>query len=242
MPNYLTEGYTYCLYLTESNIPLINELSALSTIYNYVPEESISLFNNYGTNIEDRDAFDYVYKTRHLADLANEDPKVARRLAKFENMYPKIALRHLDLTNTATIDKMLLLTESWCNYKGFDDEALDSEIKAVVTYATHSSFITDESYGIYDDDKLIAFTLNEIHSKDWCIGHFGKSDYSYKYLSLISEIYTARIMSKRGVVFLNHQQDTGIVSLREFKESLRPFSFLRKYTLTLNTVLAISKD
>lgn len=233
MPDYLSDGYLYSLFLTKIDKVFIDELKVLSTKYNNVPETNALILARYGNLTEDRDAFDYIYDIDKLAHLNELNTDVRRKLNKFEALYPTIVVKPLDLRLSPIRDNIIRLTELWCEQKSFTPTETENEVNAVLTYIQYAQLINDFSIGIYNADKLIAFTLNEIHSNDWALGHFGKSDYDYKYVSIVSEIYTARLLAKHGVRLLNNQQDTGIQSLRIFKESLLPLNYLKKFTLSL---------
>ena len=47
---------------------------------------------------------------------------------------------------------------------------------------------------------------------------------------LINEL--AKILYKKGIVYINWEQDLGILGLRENKESYLPTRYLKKYSLS----------
>ena len=93
------------------------------------------------------------------------------------------------------------------------------------------------SIGVFYDDKLIAFTINELVSRDYCICHFMKGDNSFKgvYSYLVGE--TSKILLTTGRKYINFEQDLGLPNLRQSKKTFEPVGFLKKYTITPNFFL-----
>ncbi len=233
MPTYLGEEYIYSAYLLQFNTQFICELKNLSNKFHYVPESSLKYFPDTTIIKEDRDAFDYIYIIEKLANIDKDSNHLAQHIHKFEAAFSNITYRKINLLDNTTRRSLLELCMEWCMAKNFNTVDTASELYALNTYFKYSTSIKDFSVGIFDGDKLIAYTLNELHGKEWVIGHFGKSSYSYKHSSLLSEVYSAKLLYEQGIKYLNHQQDTGILSLRSFKESLQPEKFLKKYTIEI---------
>ncbi|KKS16232.1 MAG: hypothetical protein UU72_C0025G0005 [candidate division WWE3 bacterium GW2011_GWB1_41_6] len=66
------------------------------------------------------------------------------------------------------------------------------------------------------------------------MGHFGKALNNYEKSSYYLEVVGAGWFNKAGYYYMNLQQDTGLLGLREAKMSYHPEYFLKKYTIKKN--------
>jgi hypothetical protein len=91
------------------------------------------------------------------------------------------------------------------------------------------------SIGLWAENRLIGFSVNEAVHDGYYMGHFGKTDGTGAGLSDLLEHETAAMMEPQGCTHLNLQEDLGLEGLRSYKQSLRPICFLKKYIVTAET-------
>jgi hypothetical protein len=91
--------------------------------------------------------------------------------------------------------------------------------------------------GAFDGDRLAGFTIWEsLPVGDCAVVHFQKADRAYKGLSSWQVHTLGQHLEAEGLRFFNAEQDLGIPGLRAHKLSLRPSSFVRKYTISARRV------
>ena len=158
--------------------------------------------------------------------------KLRRCINNFQLEYPKTETKVIDLNEKNQVTKIMELSESWCDLKEFDKKQKESDLKAIQRFIEYSEIFNTLTVGLFDGDKLIAFTFNEIINNDWAFGHFGKSITEYKGSSHYLERETSIILNNLKVKYSNIQQDTGLSGLREAKMTYNPNFFLEKYTIS----------
>jgi hypothetical protein len=83
--------------------------------------------------------------------------------------------------------------------------------------------------GVYLEDQLVAFSIDEILTPSLAIGHFGYASHSVPGLSDLLHYQVVSTLSDMGVDWLNNEEDQGHLGLRRHKELQRPERFVRKY-------------
>lgn len=181
---------------------------------------------------EDRACFDYILSAERLRQLASDlqHPK-AKELHKFQRQYPTAVARLLDLCQPTEQEQVWALFDLWADKrrKRADETAVETKALArLLHFAPQLALVT---VGVYLEERLVAFTINEAVHDGYYIGHFGKADPAYRGLGLYLECATAQIMAQRGCQFMNYEEDLGSPGLRAYKEALQPVGFLKKYTI-----------
>lgn len=87
------------------------------------------------------------------------------------------------------------------------------------------------TFGFFLSDRLVAFTINEILSGGYYMGHFGKAEPDIRGLGDALESETAVMMQRMNCSVMNYQQDLGLPGLRKAKQSWMPVGLLKKYTI-----------
>lgn len=142
-------------------------------------------------------------------------------------------MRLIELCQPSAQEQVRRLFQTWTDKRQKGAEAIHVEqtaIERILRIAHHLPLVT---VGVYLDETLIAFTINEVVQDHYYIGHFGKADPTYRGLGLYLECETAKIMAQMGCRYMNHEEDLGIPGLRTYKESLKLVAFLKKYTISL---------
>ncbi len=188
--------------------------------------------------MEDRDSFDYIVAVNDMIELKNAENSSKRHgLNKFIKEYgEKLSVQELDIKAPKSPIEMLNVIKSWQDQMGLHDSYSENELEAVKKILfSHHQINTDNLHvvGIYLDNKLKAFSINELMNSGFAMGHYKKADRTFRGLGVALDHYTAKSLASKGVTHLNHEQDLGIEGLRKSKMASHPVHFLKKYTISL---------
>jgi hypothetical protein len=230
--DYLKDSYSYSLIGNHSITSSINKLLNDDRKLSYIPEFVVNKLRgkNHYEITEDRDSFDYVFEIDDLCCLEGGSQKSNRkRIHSFQKFHEGYTVKLLDLSNKHIQEELLELTTKWAKCKKMTTQQIEEDCKMISTFCYFAKFFDTLSTGLYIDNRLIAVSFNELLENGWVMGHFGNSDISYEYSALVLEHETSKLLKSKDFKYLNHQQDTGILGLREYKMSLKPAFFLKKY-------------
>ena len=187
---------------------------------------------------EDRASDDYIVDVENLSLYVGTRFVHARRnVNKFMRTCPDVRVVQLDLGSTCVREEIDQLRTTWTYNKGM---SLPNEKAAMERLLAVSTALHLMGTGVYQQGRLIAFSIIELLERGYAMGHFAKCDAEFSGLSHYLYQATARAMSNRGCRYLNVQEDLGIAGLRTFKMLLRPISFLKKYAVTCQTACRIT--
>ncbi len=233
--DYLSDGYIYSI-LGKNDIDIsLNALLEKHEKLCFVPEMVIQNCHNKSPyNFEeDLDSYDYIINTQYMSELQGKKYKSLRKAVNtFTQQIKDFTIKTLDLTSKSDVDNIIKLTEDWCNNKNFDEKKRLEDVNSIKKFIDLSKYFNTLSLGLYTNGRLIAFTLNEIIDDLWAMGHFGKADNNYEKCSYFLEHISSKILLERGIIYINIQQDAGILGLREYKKSLAPEYYFKKFTIT----------
>lgn len=200
-----------------------------------VPEEVIQRLDIAKFKIkEDRNNFDYIYKTENLAKMSGRKFEVKRKHFRFFKKNFSHEVKVLDLHDSLVKKEIIDLFNDWIVDKEemmagrFENELL--ALNRFLKFCQPADFFT---MGIYLKGKLIAFSITENIHGGYNLGHFQKSRTSFfKGLNdyLVNEL--AKLLMKGKVQYMNCEQDLGIAGLRESKEAYSPHRYLKKFTVS----------
>ena len=180
-----------------------------------------------------RNMFDYLYLREDLMNLKGKkyQPKrnhINQFNARYTYQYKELSKQDkqacLQMLQTWREQEMNISPE----YKrDYDDE------KSVIEYL-FDWFDELEIYGgaIYTDGKMIAFSLGSPINKDTFDTHIEKADRNYMgaYTVINKEM---AIHIPQDFVYINREEDKGIMGLRQAKLSYHPFMLIEKCIATL---------
>jgi hypothetical protein len=199
--------------------------NGLKSFYGFTPHQVQQLRKEELRSEPDRDDWDYVYLTRDLSELAGDKyhPKrnfIARCLSKHDCRYAPIGPREIE-------DCLQLQTE-WCNLRNCSEvKGLEAENTAIKTAFEHFAHLNIFGGAIYVDERLEAFTLGEQLNKDTAVIHFEKANPKIEGLyQLINQWFCQKALGQ--FMFVNREQDLGILGLRKAKESYYPHHMVEK--------------
>ncbi len=189
--------------------------------------ELSELFPNKFEFFEDRDAFDYIYRTEDLAFLKGKKYHGKKNHVSF---FEKTFDWHFEEITPENIERCRIMNDQWerLNEKK-EPEEIESEHEAIEK-AFNSFFELDLFGGIlFIEDEAVAFTFGEkLNNKTFCT-HVEKAyaDFRGAYQIVNRELAKA-LLGKYE--FINREDDTGSEGLRTAKLSYHPVNLLKKYT------------
>ncbi len=151
-----------------------------------------------------------------------------------------IQTRLLDITKSKFQQEIIHTFHQWTNLKDRENVFVVNELTALSRLlATFSQAISPFflTVGMYIDDKMVGFNINEILDNHFAVIHFEKGDtVNYPEIGAYLFQIAAKELSKHGVQHINLEQDLGLDGLRKNKLSYKPDYFLFKYVLKLKTI------
>ena len=180
---------------------------------------------------EDRDNFDYIYLLEEAREFKGNIHRAKRNfINRFKRLYNSKHIL-LDLSDSSIQKQILDLFKHWQTLKGVTNQEVENELSAIKKLLLFAKDLNLVCIGVYVDNKLSGFSVNEVLTQGYAMNLFEKADTNYQgifpYLRHISAVY----LLDMGVKFLSHEQDLGIEGLRKSKMSYNPNFFLKKYTV-----------
>ena len=211
-------------YTRSNNIPLV----MCTLTYDLV---DIIKENNTVLKItEERDWFDYLYKSEDLINLIGKKySSVRNNINVFNKLYPN---NKFVVINKDNIDKAIAFFKRTADF-------LDKSniIKYEDTHKTLEVLENNDLYKfvggiLFVDDQVVGFSLGEVKD-DVFYTHIEKGDVSYKgvYQVLVNRM-SKEFCSK--ITYINREDDSGEEGMRASKLKYRPIKLLEKLTVIIN--------
>ncbi len=214
----------------------------LAPILKLLPEESLKDLNLVKFKIEeDRDHFDYLYLTQELKDMTGgKFAKKRNQVSLFLKNYPGVEAKIIDLKDKNIQGGIVNLFLEWLKRKVAQEEIFESHEEVAVSrliLAIDKCKLV--GVGVFLNEKLIGFFINELTKSEHVIAHASKIDKSFDGINSFLMKQNAEILFSLKKLVFNYEQDLGIENLRVAKTRFRPTVFLKKYKLTHNSVKVI---
>jgi hypothetical protein len=175
--------------------------------------------------LEDRDNWDYVYESENLRTLPGNKYRQNRRwLNKFLESYNY----EFKILTEDEVDKVKTLQLEWCVLRQCeDDESLKEEELAIYDALDNYSTLGFDGALICVDDKCAAYTFGEKLNADTLVIHVEKAhmDYEGAYQA-IGNLFLNNTFKE--ILYVNREQDLGVLGLRRAKESYKPIRMEKK--------------
>lgn len=173
---------------------------------------------------EDRDNFDYLYRSEDLINLPG------RKLNSKKNHMNYFKLHFNYRYEPISPDLIPACLESalaW-GQKHTDDPVLHYEQMAINDALQNFSYLQLTGGAIIVYDKVEAFTLGEQLNSDTAVVHIEKGNADIRGIyQMINQQFCERQWSH--LEYINREEDMGIAGLRQAKLSYRPFKMVEKY-------------
>lgn len=213
-------------YSQNNNLPaelaLIPEVAVMT-------DEDLSQF----TISEDADNYDYVLSVDKIKTLSGNKYRGKRNFVnRFIYKYGIQEIKMLDLGSTAIHKEIEDLFFLWEKEKGKTRNETQTELTAIRRLLSASSSFNLIPIGIYLDNKLSAFSIDEAVQENYAVIHFEKADTNYTGIFQYLKQSTAQHVATLGCKYINYEQDLAIPGLKQAKQSWGPVSYLKKYRIT----------
>jgi hypothetical protein len=185
----------------------------------------------YGLKIEeDRNSFDYVYKTDDLALLKGRKYSNKRAFVrKFEGEYNH---RYIEY-DPSWKDECIRLSELWLSRRNISDQTVYDEFDAIKKFLDNYQDLSAIGNLITVDNTLVSFIFGEQLNKRMFVIHFEKADQEYigSYQAINKMFVDNELLGKYR--YVNREQDLGIEGIRKAKKSYLPIKMVKKYNVEL---------
>ena len=215
------------------------ESQGIEPALSLVPAETAELLEGYDFELtEDRDDFDYIYRLQDLAELEGSVYRSKRRqVNQFLKQVPDYKATMRTLTPEVKVEILSFISNenrrrSKLGYLRF----AEYEMAVLERFFLLKENPNIQASLIYDKEKLIACSIDELYDKNWAVSHFVKADSDYKGAIDAINNMAAKFLLDKGVEFWNWADDIGLEGLRQAKLSYRPIAFFKKYSVTKNNL------
>lgn len=179
---------------------------------------------------------DYVYDVSRHQSLEGAPYKSQRaQRNRFRRAYPDYQVIRdcgAAIGMPAVRDSLLALFDDWaCTSNPTEDPT--TERRALARLLDAAEHFELSLVRIVVDDRLIAFSLDEVLPNGWALGCFMKADRAVREPYVEVTVQSAAGFAARGVHLLNNEQDLGLPGLRESKRRWQPVRMLHKYSIRL---------
>lgn len=190
-------------------------------------EELCTLFPDKFNITEDRDSFEYIYKTE---DLANLNGKKYHSKKNHASYFEKNFDWHFEEITPNNIERCRIMNDQWERLNE-QKEPTEIEREYSAISKTFNSFFDLGLFGgiLFVENEAVAFTFGErLNSNTFCT-HVEKAYANFRGAYQMINRELAKALSGK-YEFINREEDTGSEGLRKAKLSYHPIKLLTKYT------------
>lgn len=211
--------------------------NGLPTFLSLIPEVTARALEKDFIVTEDQENNDYIFSTEAISEYQGNQYKKKRQLAnRFFNAHPHVlAIEELATDETAHV-KLFELLRSWRDLKIAEEKDLDllneqtAIIRALKAADNEHKLLLST---LRLDERIIAFSIDEILPDGYAISHFLKTNHVYTGVTEYFNQKLAKLLLSKGVTRWNWEQDLGLESLRNAKLGYRPVDHLRKFVVKI---------
>ena len=235
LPDYTSGLPVFSLIGVNNITETLGKLSMITDELNFVPELVIDRIGDMDcdTSIQ-RDHFDYIYNLEDLVKMKGKSYRAVRnKVNQFASRHDNYSLEFLDMGDVALCEEMREVMGSWARWKSAGDNV--AELDVLERLMAHHKRLDVIGVGIRVDKKLAAFSLHEVIGKSgYAICHLQKTVPDYRNIDAFLTYQSSKVLYERGALFVNWEQDLGLLGLRQLKESYRPSRYLEKYRVNFH--------
>jgi hypothetical protein len=176
--------------------------------------------------IADRDSFDYLYLRQELAELPGN------RFHKKKNRINYFAGRHaytIEQYGEGHLQGCLDLLEEWRRVRDeIENDSVLLEASANAEALRMAAPLGLQGVVALVDGRVKAFALGERLNRDTSVCHFEKADPFMEGLYQLIDREFNRLLFT-DCIYVNREQDLGIINLRESKLTYHPLELIEKF-------------
>ncbi len=240
--DYLTKEKFYCfigLELVDETIGTLikrAQQEGINTTLKLIPESTVNCIKQPDKYLitEDRDSFDYILSVADLIELSGKQYHPQRNFIKrYKAAYEaETHVKLLELSDEQTKEQMIKLFYDWEKSRGKSRGETQRELNAIMKLIDNSHSLDLKTIGLFINNELKGFAINELVSDEHGVAHFEKVDVSHVGIFQYLKHQSALMFGEHGVKYMNIEQDLGIEGLRKTKLANHPSHFLKKYTIS----------
>lgn len=203
-------------------------------ILRLIPEEifwEVDILENQFLIEADRDGFDYLLNIENLLDYRGNKLRGKRNFTnRFIKLYNPIS-SEIDITNPVIKEGIMKVVDGWVGERSaLSEDVNEKELKAIQKIL-QSNLSNIVSLGVFLGTEMVGFVIGEKLANGYSILHFEKAISKdligiYPYMMQ----HFAKLLAEKGCIYINYEQDLGILGLRTSKESFQPI-LIRKHTI-----------
>ena len=183
--------------------------------------------------IPERDYCDYIYLREDLATLRGKKFQAKRNHI---NQFTKKYVYEFRIMTSGMIDECLILERKWhaLHAKEEDQEDLENERISMLYALQHFEELGIQGGAIYIENQMIAFSFGAPINHNTFGVHVEKAAVNSEGVyAVINKEFAASLPEK--YIFLNREEDLGILGLRQAKLSYNPVLLLEKFAAVKKT-------
>ena len=244
--DYLTDNLFYSFIgtslVSQTMKALLNTSAEQSNVLNklkMIPEACLKKVTDpiSFTITQDIDNFDYILSADHLATMKG------RRLRGKRNFINRYNKKYLSKTKVIDIDlsykryqeEIFRLIEEWQMKSSQEKNDTENELMSIKKVFRDIKYLDFHGIGILINNKLEAFSIDEISNNQYGIIHYEKANTDFIGLFAFLKQQSAIRFQSQGVKYINYEQDMGIKNLRKAKKSYNPIHMLKKYIVEIKS-------
>lgn len=241
--DYITKDIFYTFLgknnINETVLKLISNAKVLGVdaTLRLIPEPTIKELKspNPFKIVEDVDNHDYILS---VSDLIHLKGKQWRGKKNFVNRFhlTHSGKSRVDILHTEDIQikkQIMDVFRIWRVNSNKSIRETNNEKRAIEKLLKYSTALNVRAVGVFVENTLIAFSINEVSWDKFGVIHYEKADSSYIGIFQYLKQQSAIDLDEQGCKYINYEQDLGIEGLRKAKQAHHPIKFLKKYTICL---------
>ncbi len=185
--------------------------------------------------VEDKDNSEYILNCMHISNLPGKEYSSKRENCNaFNNKYgERINIRALDLNDSTNKELIYYNYIRWAQsqFKKTNNDPDQNEKGVIESILSNSRELDYKCMAIFIENILASFVLYYYPSQEgFVMPSVIKSNYFYQDIF----DYTVNALAKsqgNNIKYINFEQDLGIEGLKQYKSSLKPSYFLKKFDI-----------
>jgi hypothetical protein len=204
---------------------------------NFIPEEIASKLDSSVFFIEeDRNGFDYIYLPSDIKEYVGTKFKSKRTpMNKFIRDNPTCSVKEINISNKEIqfTTRKIFQTHQRNKTDSQKSSYLNLEAMAFERILNISNHLNILAFGLFLENEMIGFTVDEIIGNKFSLSHFFKINYNANGACEYFNNQIAKELYRLGIEEWNWVEDLGVYNLRKSKESYRPTKLLKQYKISI---------
>ena len=153
---------------------------------------------------EDKNNYDYILSLKDLSELRCHKFFTKRKLVKrFHKMYPNCKIEEIEPYDKKQQTKIIDLFMTWQMNSKKKYKDIEVELTATKRLLESARYFNLFCMGIFDNNKLISYSIEEPLNNGFVMGHFGKADINYLGIYQTIQNESATHLFNKGYKYLN---------------------------------------